>query len=75
MLKNIANFNNTRDYLPLLNAVLFTDLVVILLANMRVIQSQVLKKWYQQYNLSAVIADVFIILIVLIHFIYPKILM
>ena len=65
MLKNIANFN-TRDYLPLLNAVLITDLVVILLSNMRVIQSQVLKKWYQQYNLSAVIADVLIILIVLI---------
>ena len=66
MSKNIANFNNTNDYLPLLNAVLITDLIVILLANMRVIQSQVLKKWYQKYNLSAVIADVFIILIVLI---------
>ena len=66
MSKNIANFNNTNDYLPLLNAVLITDLLVILLSNMRVIQSQVLKKWYAQYNLSAVIADVFIILIVLI---------
>ena len=66
MLKNIADFNNTKDYLPLLNAVLITDLIVILLANMNIIQSQVLKKWYQKYNLSAVIADVFIILIVLI---------
>jgi len=66
MFKNIANFNNTRDYLPLLNAVLITDLFVILLLNTRMIQSQVLKKWYLQYNLSAVIADVFIILIGLI---------
>jgi len=66
MSKNIANFNNTNDYLPLLNAVLITDLLVILLSNMRIIKSQVLKKWYAQYNLSAVIADVFIILIVLI---------
>jgi len=66
MLKNIANFNNTNDYLPLLNAVLITDLGVILLANMRIIQSQVLKKWYQKYNLSAVLADVLILLIVLI---------
>ena len=66
MLKNIADFNNIKDYLPLLNAVLITDLIVILLANMNIIQSQVLKKWYQKYNLSAVIADVFIILIVLI---------
>jgi hypothetical protein len=31
-----------------------------------VIKSQVLRQWYSQYNLSAVIADVLIILIVLI---------
>ena len=66
MLKNIANFNNINDYLPLLNAVLITDLFVILLLNSKVIKSVVLKKWYKQYNLSAVIADVLIILIGLI---------
>ena len=66
MLKDISNFKNTNDYLPLLNAVLITDLFVILLSNMGIIKSQVLKKWYLKYNLSAVIADVFIILIVLI---------
>jgi hypothetical protein len=65
-MKNIGNFNNTSDYLPLLNAVLITDLFVILLSNIGFIQSKVLKKWYSQYNLSAVIADVFIILLVLI---------
>jgi hypothetical protein len=66
MFKNIANFSNTRDYLPLLNGVIITDLFVILLLNMRVIKSQVLRKWYSTYNLSAVIADVLIILIGLI---------
>jgi hypothetical protein len=66
MLKNIGNFNNINDYLPLLNAVLITDLFVILLMNLKVIKSVVLRKWYKQYNLSAVIADVLIILIVLI---------
>jgi uncharacterized protein YacL len=66
MFKNIANFNNINDYLPLFNAVLITDLFVILLLNMRVIKSQVLRQWYSQYNLSAVIADVLIILIGLI---------
>jgi hypothetical protein len=66
MFKNIANFNNTNDYLPLLNAVLITDLFVILLLNTQVIKSQVLRQWYSQYNLSAVIADVLIILIGLI---------
>ena len=66
MSKNIADFNNTNDYLPLLNAVLITDLFVILLSNTKMIKSKVLRQWYSQYNLSAVIADVFIILIGLI---------
>jgi hypothetical protein len=63
---NIANFNNTRDYLPLLNGVLFTDLFVIILSNTRVIDSRVLRKWYEDYNLSAVVADILIIFIGLI---------
>ena len=66
MFKNIADFNNINDYLPLFNAVLITDLFVIFLLNARVIKSQVLKQWYSQYNLSAVIADILIILIGLI---------
>ena len=65
-MKNIANFNNINDYLPLFNAVLITDLFVILLLNTNVFKSRVLNNWYSQYNLSAVIADVLIILIVLI---------
>ena len=66
MLKNIGDFNNINDYLPLFNSVLITDLFVILLLNISVIKSPVLRKWYSQYNLSAVIADVLIILIGLI---------
>ena len=66
MFKNIANFSNTKDYLPLLSGVLITDLFVILLLNMKLLNSQVLRKWYSEYNLSAVIADVLIILIGLI---------
>jgi hypothetical protein len=66
MLKNIADFNNINDYLPLFNAVLITDLFVIFLLNTKVIKSRVLMQWYSQYNLSAVIADVLIILIGLI---------
>jgi hypothetical protein len=66
MYKNISDFNNVSDYLPLFNGVLITDLIVILLLNLSFIQSKVLKKWYNDYNLSAVIADVLIILIGLI---------
>jgi uncharacterized protein YacL len=66
MFTDIANFFNTKDYLPLLNGVLITDLFVILCLNTRLIKSTVLRKWYDQYNLSAVIADVLIIFIGLI---------
>jgi len=66
MFKNIANFNNTSDYLPLFNGVLITDLIVIFLLNTKIIHSSVLKEWYNKYNLSAVIADVLIIYIGLI---------
>jgi len=66
MFKNIANFNDTNDYLPLINAILFTDLFVILLVHLKIFNSKFLANWYSKYNLSAVIADVLIILIVLI---------
>jgi len=66
MFANIANFSNVKDYLPLLNGVLITDLFVILCLNTQLIKSTVLRKWYDQYNLSAVIADVLIIFIGLI---------
>ena len=68
----LANFGNTNDYLPLFNSVLITDLLVLGLLRTNVIKSEVLNKWYSKYNLSAVMADVLIILIVLIlaRFVY-----
>jgi uncharacterized protein YacL len=66
MFKNIANFDNLNDYLPLFNGVLITDLFVILLLNTNIIDSKVLRQWYSKFNLSAVIADVLILLIGLI---------
>ena len=52
MFKNISNFNNVNDYLPILNAVLITDMVVILLLIFGFIKSKVLVEWYKKYNLS-----------------------
>lgn len=66
MFKNISNFGNTSDYLPLFNGVLITDLLVILFMHLGLIPSLVLKEWYAKYNLSAVITDVLIIFIGLI---------
>jgi hypothetical protein len=49
-----------------LNGVLITDLIVILLLNTRTLRSKVLNQWYLKYNLSAVMSDVFIILLAFI---------
>lgn len=61
------------NYLSLLNAVLLTDICVILLSIFGIIKSRVLRDWYANYNISAVIADVLIIVLVIIlsKIIYP----
>lgn len=74
-MKNISVFKDTSDYLPMLNAVLITDLIVIAFLLMGFIQSKVLKAWYTNFNLSAVIADILIIFIgiLIARFLYPYI--
>jgi hypothetical protein len=74
-MKNISVFSNTSDYLPILNGVIITDLLVIALLLSGAIGSYVLKMWYREYNLGAVIADVLIIVIgiVIARFLYPYI--
>jgi hypothetical protein len=75
MTKDIANFNNTNDYISILSAVIITDLIVILLLNINLINPKSLKSWYNTFNLSAVIADVLVIVLVLIltRYLYYKI--
>ena len=71
MFKNIANFSNTSDtYLYLM--VFNYRFICHFLLNTNVIKSVVLKKWYNQYNLSAVMADVLIIFIglIIVRFLY-----
>ena len=63
MLQNIANFSNTNDYLPIFNSVLITDLFVILLLNVGIIKSRILREWYNKYNISAILCDILIIFI------------
>lgn len=73
--KDISNFNNTSDYLSIFNGVLITDLIVIAFLIGGWVQSAVLKKWYKELNLSAVIADILILFIgiILARFFYPYI--
>ena len=63
---DISKFTKYGDYLPIFNAVLITDLIVILLLFTGIIKSSSLKVWYKELQLCAVISDVFIIFIVLI---------
>jgi hypothetical protein len=71
--KDISQFGNTSDYVSIFNGVLITDMIVICLFFGGAIQSKVLKSWYKELGLSAVIADVLIIFIgiILARFLYP----
>lgn len=72
-LANISNFNNTKDYLPIITGALIVDLVIILLAVISIINSKSLNNWYNQFGPSAVLADVLSIVIgiILARFLYP----
>ena len=70
--KDISNFSNTSDYLSILNGCIAIDLIVILLLVNKFISSKILHKWYKIFNLSAVIADILIIVlgILITRFLY-----
>ena len=63
MFKDISTFNNVSDYLPILNGCINADIIIIFLLYHGVFKSYYLKKWYKKYQLSAVIADVLILVI------------
>lgn len=63
MFKDISDYNNINDYLPILTAVLVVDIIGIILSYTNVITSKILRRWYKEFMLSAVLADVLIIFI------------
>jgi hypothetical protein len=73
--KDISNFSNTNDYLPILIAVLIVDMIGIILSFKGIIKSKYLKLWYIKYGLNAVIADVLVIVIgiIITRFLYKSI--
>jgi hypothetical protein len=72
MFINISNFTNINDYLPILNGCINADLIIIFLSYHGIFKSKLLKKWYKKYQLSAVTADVLILVIgiILTRFFY-----
>jgi hypothetical protein len=73
MFKDISHFNNTRDYLPIITAILIVEIITIVLSFTHITQSSCVKVWYKKYQLSAVLADVSLIFlgIVIARAIYP----
>ena len=66
-MNDISNFNKLQDYLPILNGSIVADIVVLLIVYYTpYFNSHYLMKWYETYRLSAVIADVLILVIGLI---------
>lgn len=72
MFKDISNFDNVNDYLPILNGCINADLIIIFFVFHNVFKSFYLRKWYHKYQLNAVIADVLILMIgiILARFFY-----
>lgn len=63
-LTNISNFNNIQDYLAILNGSILADIVVLLIVYYTsYFNSYHLMRWYESYRLSAIIADVLILMI------------
>jgi polyferredoxin len=66
MLSDISDFNNNSDLLYLFTAVTIVDLSVIYLARNTNIFGTNINIWYNKFGISAVILDIFIIIIGLI---------
>jgi hypothetical protein len=68
--KDITHINNFSEYLPLLNSCLIVELLLLFILYSKLINSFHLKKWYQTYNISALIIDVFVLLIFLVKTVF-----
>jgi hypothetical protein len=73
MFKDISQFNDITDYLPIITAILIVEIITIILSFTHITQSGFLKIWYKEYKLSAVLADVSLIFlgIVIARALYP----
>jgi hypothetical protein len=72
---NISQFTNTQDYLPIVSGALAVDLTVIFLIEKGIIKSTHLKQWYKTCGITAIMANITIISLIIIftRFIYSYI--
>ena len=73
MMKNIVQFTNVADYLPIITSALIVDMIVLSRVVFGYINIKSLNQWYNKFGLFAIIADVLSIVIgiILARFIYP----
>ena len=63
---DITNYNNTSDYLSILNGIIFVDIIIMLLVFRKIITPAIMYKWYSTYKMYAVLGDVTTIFLVII---------
>lgn len=63
ILGDISNANNTLDFIQIFTAVFIVDFIVILIAKKTNKFGKVINVWYDQLGMTAVMLDVFIIVI------------
>ena len=64
ILKDISKFDKINDYLPIINGAILAELIVLFIVYYTpYFNSKKLMEWYETYRLSAVIADVLILVI------------
>ena len=63
-MSSFSNFYEISHFLPILNGSILADIIVLfILYYTPYFESKELKSWYEKYRLSAVIADVLILVI------------
>ncbi len=74
MFKDISNFDNWSDFLPILSGCLIAEIIIIIMA-FTYFEGSKLRSWYNILGLSAVIVDVLILIIgfIITRFLYNKI--
>jgi len=63
---DISRYNNTDDYLPIFSSVIFVETFAIYAVLLGLFPSKHLELWYTKYRLSAVMADIIIVSIIII---------
>ena len=74
MFKDISKFSRISDYLPIFNGVLLADiLIMVVFFYTTFFKAPTLIKWYKDFGLSAVLADVTVMIgFILARYLYPK---